>query len=104
MFAERVTFTRASCLVGIDAQETSTGDPCFIARMSVVEEAGAIVRPIVGQDGRRIKIVAASERLAMKVAVSYLEGPVRSPNPAPRALPRSARQRSACPLLPIDAV
>lgn len=81
MFAERVTFTRASCLVEIARQETSTGDSCFIARMSVVEEAGAIVRPIVGQDGRRIKIVAASERLAMKVAVSYLEGRFGRPIP-----------------------
>ena len=28
----------------------------------------------VGQDGRRIKIFATSERLALRVAVSYLEG------------------------------
>lgn len=76
MPSERITFARASCLIEIERQDPADagGEPRFVARMSVVENAGAIVRPIVGRDGRRIKIVATSERLAAKVATSYLEG------------------------------
>ena len=74
MACGRVTFARGSCLIEIERQEEADGEARFIARMSVVEEGGAIVRPIVGQDGHRIKIATASERLATRVALSYLEG------------------------------
>jgi hypothetical protein len=76
MSSERVTFARASCLIEVERQEPSDGrsEARHVARMSVVEAAGAVVRPLVGRDGRRIKIVATSERLAVKVATSYLEG------------------------------
>jgi hypothetical protein len=76
MASERVTFARASCLIEVERQDPSgeRSETRHIARMSVVENAGAVVRPLVGRDGRRIKIVATSERLAMKVAISYLEG------------------------------
>jgi len=76
MPSERITFARASCLIEIERQDAAegAGDSRFVARMSVVENSGAIVRPLVGRDGRRIKIVATTERLAAKVAISYLEG------------------------------
>jgi hypothetical protein len=76
MPSERVTFARASCLIEVERQPAVDGsdEPRFIARMAVVENAGRVVRPIVGRDGRRIKIVATSDRLALKVAISYLEG------------------------------
>ena len=76
MVSERVTFARASCLIEVDRQDStdSRTEARHVARMSVVENSGSVVRPLVGRDGRRIKIVATSERLAMKVATSYLEG------------------------------
>lgn len=74
MFSERVTFARSSCLIEIEPLADHVGEPRYVARMSVIEEGGAIVRPLVGQDGVRVKIVAASQRLASKIAVSYLEG------------------------------
>jgi hypothetical protein len=44
----------------------------FVARLSVLEAEGAIVRPVVSKDGRRIKIVAESERQALTSAIRYL--------------------------------
>lgn len=75
MLSERVTFARGCCLIEIDHHTApDAAEPRFVARMSVVEESGAIVRPLVDQAGRRIKVIAASPRLATKIAVSYLEG------------------------------
>jgi hypothetical protein len=74
MTCQCVEFAHANCLIEIDSQLSETGQTRYVARMSVLEDAGAIVRPLYGKDGRRIKILATSERLAMRVAVSYLEG------------------------------
>lgn len=73
MPSERITFARASCLIEIERQDAGS-TPRFVARMSVVEDDGAIVRPLVGRDGQRVKVTATSMRLATKIAVSYLEG------------------------------
>lgn len=76
MSSERATFARASCLIEIERQVAPDGsnEPRFVARMSVVESGGRVVRPLVGRDGRRIKIVATTDRLSLRVAISYLEG------------------------------
>lgn len=74
MTSQCVEFAQGSCLIEIEPQPSPTGTIRFIARMSVLEDAGLVVRPLFGQDGKRIKILATSERLAMRVAVSYLEG------------------------------
>jgi len=69
-----VEFAQGNCLIEIESQTGETGQIRFVARMSVIEEAGALVRPLFGKDGRRIKILATSDRLALRVALSYLEG------------------------------
>jgi hypothetical protein len=74
MTSGRVTFARGSCLIEIEQHEHAEAGTRFVARMSVVEEAGAIVRPIVGPDGKRIKIITTNAHLARRVALSYLEG------------------------------
>lgn len=74
MTSHCVEFAQGNCLIEVEPQESETGQTRYIARMCVLEDKGQIVRPLFGKDGRRIKILATSERLAIRVAVSYLEG------------------------------
>lgn len=86
MTTERVTLASGRCVIDIEPEPTESGQPRFVARMSLVESDGGIVRPLVDPTGRRIKIHATSERLAMRVAKSYLEGRfgrILPPEPSP---------------------
>jgi len=74
MTTERITLANGRCVIDVESDPSSSGEPRFVARMSVVDTGGTVVRPIVGADGRRIKIHATTERLALRVATSYLEG------------------------------
>jgi hypothetical protein len=74
MTSARVTLTNGRCLVDIAHQASDSGQPRFVAYLSVLELDDTVVRPLVGPDGRRIKIHATSEQLVMRVAVAYLEG------------------------------
>lgn len=74
MISQCVEFAQGNCLIEVEPQQSETGQTRYVARMSVLEDHGQIIRPLFGKDGRRIKILATSERLALRVAVSYLEG------------------------------
>lgn len=74
MTSERVTLASGRCLIDIEPQPTESGQPRFVAYLSLLEADGTVVRPLVGPDGRRIRIHATSERLVVRVATSYLEG------------------------------
>jgi hypothetical protein len=74
MTSHCLEFAQGHCLIEVEPLLSETGQTRYIARMSVLEDDGQVVRPLFGKDGRRIKILATSERLAMRVAVSYLEG------------------------------
>lgn len=74
MTSQRVTLAGGRCIIDIEPQPSESGQPRFTARMSLLDVDGTVVRPLVGPDGRRIKIHATSERLAVRVAMSYLEG------------------------------
>lgn len=74
MTSQCVEFAQGNCLIEVEPQQSETGQTRYVARMSVLEDKGQIIRPLFGKDGRRIKILATSERLALRVAVSYLEG------------------------------
>jgi len=74
MTCQCVEFAQGNCLIEVEPQQSETGPVRYVARMSVLEGNGQVVRPLFGKDGRRIKILATSERLAVRVAVSYLEG------------------------------
>lgn len=72
MTTECVTLSGARCVIDVEPEPTAAGDSRFVARMALVEGEG-IVRPLVGPDGRRIKVHGTSERLVLRVARSYLE-------------------------------
>lgn len=72
MTCQQVVFAQGNCLVEIEPQLSDPSGPRYVARMSVVEDAGAIVRPLVSRDGRRVKIFASSESTAAREAVAYL--------------------------------
>jgi hypothetical protein len=74
MTSQRVTLASGRCIIDIELQATESGQPRFVAHLSVLDADGTVVRPLVGPDGRRIKIHATSEKLAVRVATSYLEG------------------------------
>jgi len=74
MTSERVTLASGRCIIDIEPQPTESGQPGFVGYVSLLEGNDTIIRPLVGPDGRRIRIHATSERLVVRVATSYLEG------------------------------
>jgi hypothetical protein len=71
---QQVRFALADCVVEISPEfgEGSRKARAYTARLSLVENEGTVVRPLVSNDGRRVKIRAESELLAFHSAVSYL--------------------------------
>lgn len=74
MTSERVTLANARCLIDIESRTAASGQQQFVAHLSVIEADGRVVRPLVGPDRRRIRIQASSARIAVRVAMVYLEG------------------------------
>ena len=74
MSCQQVRFALADCVVEISPEfsDGSRKARAFTARLSLVENEGTVVRPLVSGDGRRVKIRAESELLAFHSAVSYL--------------------------------
>jgi hypothetical protein len=84
MTSHQVTFDRTNCLIEIE-QETAgpTNTPC-VAKMYMLEDDGAIVRPIVSEERRQLRIAAIDEQTALQSAIAYLVrrlGPTHSPDP-----------------------
>ena len=80
MTCQDVSFREARCRVEV---RRGSGRPrMFVARVSVVEDGGQTVRPLVFADGDRIEIHGSSEVLALNSAMTYLErrfGPKAEP-------------------------
>lgn len=55
MTCQCVEFAQGNCLIEVEPQVGDAGQMRYVARMSVVEAAGSIVRPLYGKDGHRIK-------------------------------------------------
>jgi hypothetical protein len=72
MTCQQVGFLHGECLVEVDARRAAQGRG-YTAFVSLLEDDGAIVRPLVQLNGRRIEIHASSEPLAMNSAISYLQ-------------------------------
>jgi hypothetical protein len=70
MRCEQVTFSKASGLIEVQPPQ-GQGDRDFVARLSIVEDAGRLVRPVVGLDGRRVKLLGPTEQDALNAAVGY---------------------------------
>jgi len=82
MSCQQVGFALADCVVEISAEPGNTKNKTYTALLSLVENEGAIIRPLVREDGHRVRIRAASEPLALHSAISYLRarfGAVHNP-------------------------
>ena len=73
MTCQQVKFRHGECLVEVDERATNEARPAYTAFVSLLEENGAIVRPLVQLNGRRIEIHAPSEPLAINSAISFLQ-------------------------------
>jgi len=86
MTAQQVLFAHGNCLVEVDTRPFYPGQPKYTAFVSLLEDDGAIVRPLVLRNGRRIEIHAPSAPDALDSAISYLErrfGAVSQPSRRP---------------------
>jgi hypothetical protein len=68
MSCQHLEFDKGHCLVEVE----SASPGAFTARVSLLEEDGSIVRPIVSTDGKRVEISADNESTAVSRAISYL--------------------------------
>ena len=80
MTCQQMEFARGNCLVEIDTRSANGGYPAYTAYLSLLEEDGAIVRPLIMPNGRRIEISATSEPLAMDSAINYLKSRFGAPS------------------------
>jgi hypothetical protein len=71
---QQVRFALADCIVEISPEfgDGARKAKAYTAFLSLLENDGTVVRPLVSGDGRRVKIRAASELLAFHSAISYL--------------------------------
>src|SRR5688500_6068877 len=72
MSCQQVKFALANCVVEISPEPSETKPKTYTAFLSLVEDDGSVIRPLVSGDGRRVRIRAASEALALHSAISYL--------------------------------
>src|SRR5262245_48433766 len=82
MSCQQVGFALANCVVEIVPEPGDPKNKAYTALLSLVENDGAVIRPLVREDGHRVRIRAASEPLALYSAISYLcarFGAVRRP-------------------------
>jgi hypothetical protein len=85
MSCQQVRFALANCVVEInpDIGEANAKARTYTALLSLVEENGAVIRPLVSGNGRRVRIRAASEPLALHSAISYLGARFGAANDTP---------------------
>jgi len=72
MASQQVGFALADCVIEISPEPGETKAQAYTAFLSLVEDHGSVVRPFVAGDGRRVRIRAGSEPLALYSAISYL--------------------------------
>jgi len=81
MTSQDVSFRQARCRVEVHRRD-SPASPLFVARVSIVEDGGQTLRPVVFAGGDRVEIHGSSEMLALNSAMTYLErrlGPKAEP-------------------------
>jgi hypothetical protein len=71
---QQVRFALADCVVEISPEFPAGSHKAraYTAFLSLVENGGSLVRPLVSSSGHRVRIRAASEPLALHSAISYL--------------------------------
>ena len=81
MTCHRMTFEAADCLIETEAQLIGSV-PAGIARLYVLEDDGAVARPIISEDRQPLTLFASNELTAMRSAIACLAdrfGAVRGP-------------------------
>jgi hypothetical protein len=73
MSCRTVGFANGTCLVEIQPEPGVPSAPNFTAFLSLIEDDGTVVRPLVLRDGHRVRIRASSEPVALESAIRYLE-------------------------------
>jgi hypothetical protein len=73
MACQQIGFAHANCLVETASEPGETADRTYTAFVSLVEDDGTTIRPLVARDGHRVRIRAASEPLAIYSAITYLK-------------------------------
>jgi len=67
-----ISFTEGEFLVEVGPDRSDPMGETYVARLSLLEDDGNVVRPLVFGDGGRVVIHAFSEPLALNSAISYL--------------------------------
>lgn len=73
MKAQDVSFANAVVRISIKDRTTDPGMPLFVAQLSVVDEDGARLHPLVLEGGYRAEIHGTSEALVLNSAISFLQ-------------------------------
>ncbi|HVT47744.1 MAG TPA: hypothetical protein VHD57_08160 [Vicinamibacterales bacterium] len=91
MCCRTVGFEHGTCLVEIQPEAGTPSASNFTAFLSLVEDNGTVIRPLVLRDGHRVRIRASSEPVALESAIRYLESRfgAKSGSDAPCALGRA---------------
>jgi hypothetical protein len=72
MSCRQVGFALGTCVVEINPEIGDPLLPVYTVSMSYVENDGAVLRPVVSENGGRVRIRAGSEPLALTSAIGYL--------------------------------
>jgi len=71
MTCHRMTFAAADCLIETEAQLIGRVR-AWVARLFVLEDDGAIVRPIISEDRQPLTLFASNERTVLRSAIACL--------------------------------
>jgi hypothetical protein len=67
-----IAFSQGEFLVEVEPDRSDPMGETYVARLSLLEDDGHVLRPLVFDDGGRVVIHAWSEPLALNSAISYL--------------------------------
>ena len=67
-----VAFTGGAFLVEVEPDFRNPQSQAWVAFLSLLEDGGTLLRPLVGQDGDRFVLQAQSEPVAMDLAMNFL--------------------------------
>ena len=73
MKAQDVSFANAVVRISVKDRTTDPTMPLFVAQLSVVDDDGAHLHPLVLEGGYRAEIHGTSESLVLSSAISFLQ-------------------------------
>ncbi len=71
MTCHRMTFEAADCLIETEPRLIGSV-PAWVAKLYVLEDDGAIVRPIISEDWRPLRLFASTELTVLWSAIAFL--------------------------------